>query len=252
MNLLPTLIYEPDAKNRAHISSLLSVCAEKCNGQFPILLSTGGIKEAIRCVSGQSGILLAVVGVVDVKKDGKQIFELERLLRERNRDNYTLYWLHLPEDIVKIAGGCFCPSGFVVPTLQDKQFEALVLRIYSDYMRLMRTSSASFLTIQSGGKVFRLPVEEILYIEASDKKLNIWTKRQCLSVYERISELEQKLGMQFIRCHRSYLVNYTQIESVNFAEMEIVLQNSERLPLSRTFKNVLKERLAKGGLKHGA
>jgi len=244
--LLPTLIYEPDAQNRAHILSLLSGCAEKCDGQFPILLSTGKMGEAMRCADGQSGILLVIVGVLDAEKDGKRIFELERLLIERNRDTYTLYWLHLPEDLVKIAGGCFRPSGFVVPTRQDEQFEALVLRVYSDYMRLTGTSDALSLTIQSGGTVSRLPVGEILYIEASDKKLNIWTKRQCLSVYERISELEQKLGSQFIRCHRSYLVNYTQIESVNFAEMVVILRNSERLPLSRTFKNVLKERLAKG------
>lgn len=250
--MLPTLIYEPDAKNRTHILSLLSDCAEKCSGQFPILLSTGKMGEAMRCAGGQSGILLAIVGVVDVEKDRKRIFELEQLLIERNRDTYTLYWMHLPEDLAKIAGGCFRPSGFVVPTRQDEQFEALVLRIYSDYMRLKGMSDTLFLTIQSGGKVSRLPFGEILYIETSDKKVNIWTKRQCLSVYERMSELEQKLGMQFIRCHRSYLVNYAQIERVNFAEMEIVLRNGERLPLSRTFKNVLKERLMKGELEHGS
>ncbi len=250
--MLPTLIYEPDAENRAHILSLISGCAEKCGGPFPILLSTGKMGEAMRCAGGQSGILLVIVGVEDAEKDGTRIFELDRLLIERNRDTYTLFWLHLPEDLVKIAGGCFRPSGFVVPTRQDEQFEALVLRIYSDYMRLTGTSDALFLTIQNGGTVSRLPVGEILYIEASDKKLNIWTKRQCLSVYERMSELEQKLGAQFIRCHRSYLVNYTQIESVNFAEMVIILRNSERLPLSRTFKNVLKERLAKGEWEHGA
>ena len=251
-SLLPTLIYEPDAKNRAHILSLLSGCAEKCDGQFPILLSTGKIGEAMRCAGGQSGILLVIVGVVDAERDGKQSFELEQLLIERNRDTYTLYWVHLPEDLAKIAGGCFRPSGFIVPTRQDEQFEALVSRIYGDYTRLKETPDVSFLTIQSGGKVSRLSYGEILYIEASDKKLNIWTKRQCLSVYERMSELEQKLGTQFIRCHRSYLVNYSQIESVNFAEMEIILRNSERLPLSRTCKNVLKERLAKGEMDHGS
>lgn len=250
--MLPTLIYEPDAQNRAHIPSLLSGCAEKCDGQFPILLSTGNMGEAMRCAGEQSGILLVIVGVVDAERDGKQIFELERLLIERNRDTYTLYWLHLPEDLAKIAGGCFRPSGFVVPAQQDKQFEALVLRIYSDYIRLTGTLDTQFLTIQNGGTISRLPVEEILYIEASSKKLNIWTKRQCLSVYERMLELEQKLGPQFIRCHRSYLVNYTQIESVNFAEKEIILRNGERLPFSRTFKNVLKERLAKGDWEHGA
>ncbi len=250
--MLPTLIYEPDGKNRAHILTLLSACAEKCSGQFPILLSTGRMGEAMRCAGGQSGILLVIAGVADAEKDRQQIFELERLLIEQNRDNYTVYWLHRPADLGKIAGGCFRPSGFVVPTLQDEQFEALVSRIYSDYSRLTGASQELFLTVQSGGRVFRLPAGEILYVEACDKKLNIWTKRQCLSVYERMSELEQTLGMQLVRCHRSYLVSCAQIESVNFAEMEIVLRSGERLPLSRTYKNTLKERLAKGGWKHGA
>lgn len=250
--MLPTLIYEPDEKNRIHILSLLSDCAEKCNGQFPVLLSTGRMEDAMKCVDGQSEILLVIVGVADVKKDGGQIFELERLSTERNRDNYTLYWMHMPEDLAEIAGGCLRPSGFIVPPPQDAQFEALVLRIYNDYIRLMETASELFLTIQSGGKVFRLPFGEVYYIEASDKKLNIWTKRQCLSVYERMSELERKLGTRFFRCHRSYLVNYDQIESVDFADMEIILRNSERLPISRTFKNALKERIAKGILEDEA
>lgn len=249
--LLPTLIYEPDEKSRAHILSLLSGCEEKCSGQFPILLSTGRMGEAMKCVGGQSEITLVIIGVMDAKKNSRQVFELERLSAERNRDNYTLYWMHLSEDLSEIAGGCLRPSGFVVPPPQDAQFEALILRIYSDYLRLKGTPSELFLTIQSGGKVFRLPCGDILYIEASDKKLNIWTKRQCLSVYERMSEVEQKLGARFFRCHRSYLVNCTQIESVNFAEMQIVLRNSERLPLSRTFKNALKERLAKGERNNG-
>ena len=250
--MLPTLIYEPDEKNRVHILSLLNECEEKCHGQFQVLLSTGRMEEVMKCAGGQSEILMVIIGVVDMKKDGGRIFELERLLTQHNRDNYVLYWLHLPEDLAGIAGGCLRPSGFIVPPPQDAQFETLVLRIYRDYMRLTQTSRELFLTIQNGGKVFRLPFGDIFFVEASDKKLNIWTKRQCLSVYERMSEVEKKLGTRFIRCHRSYLVNYAQIESVNFAEMEITLRNNERLPLSRSFKNALKERMAKGILKDGS
>lgn len=244
MALLPTLVYEPDEKCRAHILSLLSVCEEKCGGQFPILLSTGRIGEALKCAGGQREITLVIIGVADAKKD--EIFQLERLSTERNRDNYTLFWMHLPEDLAEIAGGCLRPSGFVVPPPQDAQFEAIVSRIYGDYLRLMGTPNKLFLTLQSGGKVFRLPFADILYIEANDKKLNIWTQRQCLSVYERMSDLEEKLGTQFFRCHRSYLVNCARIERVDFAAMEILLGDGERLPLSRTFKNALKERLEKG------
>lgn len=93
--LLPTLIYEPDEQNRVHILSLLSSCAEKCNGQFPVLLSTGRMGQAMKCVSDQSEIILVIVGVVDMKKAGRQIFALESLSTERNRDNYILYWIHL-------------------------------------------------------------------------------------------------------------------------------------------------------------
>ena len=47
-----------------------------------------------------------------------------------------------------------------------------------------------------------------------------------------------------LRCHRGYIVNMKKIESVSFAENNIVLSDSSNVPLSRTYRDAARVALS--------
>lgn len=239
--MLPVLIYEPNEADRQCILRFLTDCSDRQGQQFRLLSCADRLDEAARYLRAESGVLLLIIGVTSAEILGATA--LERLCVESNRDNYALYWLHDPGDLPEIAGACLHPAGFIIPPPKEEQFRRVIHRVYEDYEALSEAPADMFLALQSGGGVYRLPVGQILYIEALDKKLNIWTKRQCLTVYDKLAGVERRLGARFVRCHRSYLVNYTRIERADFVKMELLLTNGTRLPLSRSGKEALKQRM---------
>ena len=58
-------------------------------------------------------------------------------------------------------------------------------------------------------------------------------------VTSRLEELEEQLAdTDFVRCHKSYLVNLDEIR--RFRRTEFVMRNGERIPISRNFQETVK------------
>lgn len=67
------------------------------------------------------------------------------------------------------------------------------------------------LLIKSSGKFLRIPIEDIYYGENEGRKITLHTKNGMFSYYEKMEELEQKLGDDFFRSHRGYLVHLQEV-----------------------------------------
>ncbi|WP_420834704.1 LytTR family DNA-binding domain-containing protein [Bacillus manliponensis] len=56
-----------------------------------------------------------------------------------------------------------------------------------------------------------IPVNEIIFIEKSNKDTLIHTRNKNFSVNYTLKDLELKLPSNFIRCHRSFIINMNLI-----------------------------------------
>lgn len=75
-------------------------------------------------------------------------------------------------------------------------------------------------------------MDEIIYIEAELKTVHIGTVEGEKIIKFPISEVEKLLDEEnFIKVHRSYIVNRNQIKSL--LENEAVLKNGKRIPISK-------------------
>lgn len=246
--MLPVLIYDTDHSERQRMLEFLNEYTRVSGNRFQITGSTDRVDDAEFCIRSEEGVLLAILGVGDEREAQKDAVGLERLAAQKNRDSYMLYWLRDMTKLPELAASCLHPVGFVLPPPDQTHFNDILKRVMDDYASFATTDADSFLSLQSGGTMYRLNVGRIDYIEALDKKLNIWTDRQCVTVNEKLGRTEELLGERFFRCHRSYLVNYSHIVSVDFAAMELRLSNGSRLPLSRSSKDRLKARINREGL----
>lgn len=103
------------------------------------------------------------------------------------------------------------------------------------------------IVVKNGHNIRIIPVNEIIYLEAFDDYVKVivqdgtFLKKQTMAYYEKQLESEN-----FIRVHRSYLVQINQITKVEPFEKNshvAVLKNGVRIPLSRSGYAKLKDEL---------
>lgn len=99
------------------------------------------------------------------------------------------------------------------------------------------------------GESYHIPYQDILYIEKSlnDNTCNVITKNSVYTVRKTIIDLEKKLSddINFVKTHRSCIVNLKNIIHVDFENNIIAFSNKKIDLISRTHKKNLKERLRK-------
>jgi two-component system LytT family response regulator len=101
------------------------------------------------------------------------------------------------------------------------------------------------IVVKDGGKIKIIPVNHIQYLEAADDYVKIHTpdgaflKNRTMAHFEKLLPLQQ-----FIRIHRSYIVNVQLISRIDPYEKDghlILLSTGMRLPVSKTGYAKLKE-----------
>jgi two-component system LytT family response regulator len=101
--------------------------------------------------------------------------------------------------------------------------------------------------IKSGPNVIVLPVDEIIYMEASDDYVEIHTARDRYLKQKTMNYFEQHLDpAMFIRVHRTFIVSIQQIsklEPYSKDSFVLLLKNGKEISVSKSGYKNLKERL---------
>jgi len=101
--------------------------------------------------------------------------------------------------------------------------------------------------VQKSEKLFNLPVEEIIYLEASGDYTVISTKSDQFVSSSGIGKLEEIMNPDtFIRVHRSTIVNVNflkEIERHFNGGMMVKMQNGKSFPVSRTYAKLIRKKV---------
>ena len=104
---------------------------------------------------------------------------------------------------------------------------------------------ADILPIKDGGEVSRVPVSEILWIDAAGDYMCVHTHKDTHILRKTMKQLEVFLDpRQFIRSHRSTIVNKSYIQkfcSQLNGEYYLVMNNGKELKVSRSYKEKVKQ-----------
>jgi two-component system LytT family response regulator len=94
------------------------------------------------------------------------------------------------------------------------------------------------IVVKEGGNIRIIPVHEILYMEAYDDYVKIFTQKEMFLKKKTMSFYEQSLDAnQFVRVHRSYIIQLSQITRIEPLEKDThvaLLKNGVKVPLSKT------------------
>lgn len=99
--------------------------------------------------------------------------------------------------------------------------------------------------VKDGVEIYVIPIHEILFIEALDDYVKIHTKDRSYLKLGSLRYFEEGLSkQQFVRIHRSYMVNVTAISKIeNYSKdsYQIILTNGISLKISRSGLALLRE-----------
>ena len=94
------------------------------------------------------------------------------------------------------------------------------------------------IVVKTGGKIKIIPVEDIHYLEASDDYVKIHTHNGAFLKNKTMGYFEQALDpTQFVRTHRSYILNVQQVTRIDPYEKDghlCILQSGGQVPVSKT------------------
>lgn len=151
--------------------------------------------------------------------------------------------------IIILADASMSPVTYMKPTILAA---SLLLKPLSREMvhQVVETVFQKFIEKSIDEEVFlidtreykqRIPLNNILYFEAREKKIYACTANQEFGFYDTMDHLENQMQTHFVRCHRSYLANVSYIEKVMLSKNCILLKEGIILPLSRSYKEQLKK-----------
>ena len=91
--------------------------------------------------------------------------------------------------------------------------------------------------VKNGSKIKIIPVHDVFYLEAADDYVKIHTQEGYFLKNKTMGHFEQALdGAQFVRSHRSYIVNISQITRIDPYEKDshiAILKSGHKIPVSR-------------------
>ena len=86
--------------------------------------------------------------------------------------------------------------------------------------------------LNAGTQSYRLAVSDVKYLEIMDQMLSVYTVSGRINLRYKMESAEQLLlPYGFLRVHKSYLVNYNYIHSIQ--REELTLTDGTRIPVSR-------------------
>ena len=163
---------------------------------------------------------------LDIQMKGMDGLETARKLRAGQFRGFLIFITVLKEMVFQSFE--VQAYDYLVKPVDEKQFGKTMERLFAS----MQNNSEDSLLVQKGyeGRIIR--EEEIVFCEIIDRKIYLnLASGEVVDYYERIENLETKLGSHFFRCHRSYLINLKHLKG--YKNGTACMDNGKEVPVSR-------------------
>lgn len=90
-----------------------------------------------------------------------------------------------------------------------------------------------YYNVKIGQTIRKIKAKDILYFEGEGRRINLYTKDEVISFYEKIDQVYEVVkDFHFLAIHKSILVNYHRI--IEFSYEYVVMTNQKTLPISQS------------------
>ncbi|NOQ26663.1 MAG: response regulator [Bacteroidales bacterium] len=135
---------------------------------------------------------------------------------------------------------------YLVKPISFERFLKAINKFLSQAEIIQTSESAEiqekdYIILKSDKKNYKIKFDEILFVESLDNYIKVHTKDLSIICYERLSGIEDELpNNNFIRIHRSYIINLSKIDVFTSAYVEI---GERKFTIGRNYKDDVLKRL---------
>jgi DNA-binding LytR/AlgR family response regulator len=166
------------------------------------------------------------------------------LVKKINRhENLVVFFTSHPE--FALEGFELEAFDYILKPMTEQKFDRLVKKV-RDFLQLKQKAKAydfiveqEAITFKEGHSYIKLPMHEIIYLEAMQDYTKIITPKKNYLTLTTFSSLMEKLpNDQFLRIHRSYAV---ALDKVNRLKNNELICGEVTLPIGKTYRNAVSQ-----------
>jgi len=171
---------------------------------------------------------------LDVYLPGISGFEAAQMINKKRNDTYIIFVTSNSELVYE----CFDYNPFYC--IRKDEYLLGVRRVVKKLV-IVRKQNEVF-EVEINGINKKIIIADIIYIQSDNHSIIVHTKKYQYLVRGNMTDFEAKLiPFDFIRIHRKYIINLSQLSKIDSELNEVKLYNNIRLEMSRNCKNIVKE-----------
>lgn len=230
--MLNFIICDDETNMLNRLSGLFEKAFIKNDFDAKIVLKTSNYKQLLSYIS--SNIVNVVVLDIEFKNSNMNGLNIAEEIRKINKDCYiifiTSHFEYLAQAYDYKTFAYLFKTSLSVDTLSDT-----LSRLFND----VSGSSRRFLKIDTKGTF--IDVTDIQYIEKNGMKLIYHTSHENFETYNSFSKIENDLPENFVRCHKSFIVNVNNIANISLPNSTITFKNGDFCYIGPKYKNYFME-----------
>ncbi len=216
--LLKILVVDDE---KSIVDNLFSTISERYEAD---IVTANSISEIIEEKVNVSG---ADIAFVDIQIKDDNGINLGCYLQQKYPEMHLVFISGYPEKVTDVFLS-LSAMGFIDKPIRKE-------KVYAYIDKAMNQSNEDYFCSSVYGHKTEFHKNNIIFIESSKKVLKIHTTGGVAEVVGKLDDVEKQFEKQFVRCHKSYLVNLKYISCRRL--MTFVLINKEEINISRTYKN---------------
>ena len=178
--------------------------------------------------------------ILDINlKSNKSGLEIASKVREKNKDTYFIFTTaHLEYAMMAYK---FKTFDYLAKPVTSERLEETIIRLFEDINGLPKRY------IKIDNKKTIIDESDVLYIKRDGMKLIFHTRSRDYETYSSFNKIQDSLPENFIRAHKSFIVNINNIVNLDPVSNTIFFDNGSTCDIGPKYKKDFIEEVKKHG-----